>query len=72
MKLGPTHEYMIQRSKNNTRNGNSGFRRPEKHKHRSNQARWLASVFRDKEGILLVDYPEKKATITTKLHFSTN
>jgi hypothetical protein len=49
----------------------SGSPSPKKFKTQKSSSEMLASVFWDKDGILLLDYLEKVATITT-LHFSTN
>jgi hypothetical protein len=55
--------YMIQRPKNNLRNVTQWFPASEKVQDKSSNM-VLASVFWDKDGILLVDYLEKGATIT--------
>jgi hypothetical protein len=56
--------YMIHGSKNNPRN-HSGSVCP-KFKAQKSSSKVLASVFWDKDGILLVDYLEKGITIMTK------
>jgi hypothetical protein len=59
---------MIERPKNNPRNRNSGSQRPKKFKTQKSSSKVLASLFWDKDRILLVDYLEKGATITEKYH----
>jgi hypothetical protein len=54
---------MIQRQKNNPRNGDTVVPRVQR-----TSSDMLASVFWDKDGILLVDYLEKDATITAKYY----
>jgi hypothetical protein len=61
MKLGSV--YTIQRPKNNPRNADSGSPRSKKFKTQKSSSKVLVSVFWDKDGILLVDYLEKVATI---------
>jgi hypothetical protein len=46
----------------------SGFPRPKKFKTQNSSSRVLASVVWNKDGILLVCYPEKGATITAKYY----
>jgi hypothetical protein len=62
MKIGST--YIIQRPKNNTTNRYSDSTSPKKFKAQKSSCKLLASVFLDKDGIFLVDYLEKGATIT--------
>jgi transposase len=59
---------MIQRPKNNPRNGDTVVPHPrtKKSKTQKSSSELLASVFWDRDGILLVDYLEKDATITAK------
>jgi hypothetical protein len=61
---------MIQRPKNNPSSGDSGSPCPEKFKTQkfSSKVLMLAYLFRDKGGILLVDYLEMVATIMAKYY----
>jgi hypothetical protein len=65
---------MIQRCKNSARNGDSGLLCLKNFKTQKSSRKVFISVFWDRDGILLIDYLEKGATITqsTTLHFSTN
>jgi hypothetical protein len=58
---------MIQRPKNNSRNGDNGFLHPTKFNTQKSTRKVVASVFWDKDGIMIVDYLENGiATIMAK------
>jgi hypothetical protein len=61
-------EIWIQKPKNNPRNGDSGFPCPKTFKTQKSSSKEMASVFWDKNGILLVDHLKKSATITAKYY----
>jgi hypothetical protein len=65
MKLGSI--YMIQRPKNTPRNGDIVVPCVKTQK---SSSKVLASVFWDKDGIFLVDYLGKVATITAEYYFA--
>jgi hypothetical protein len=56
---------MIQRPKNNSRNGDTGFLHPTKFNTQKSKCKVVASVFWDKDGIRLVDYL-KNGIVTIK------
>jgi hypothetical protein len=60
--------------KNNPRNGDSGSPCPKKFKTQESSSKAIKSESWDKDGMLLVDFLEKGATImaSAMLHFSTN
>jgi hypothetical protein len=58
----------MQRPKKNPRNGNSGSTRPKNFKTQKSLSKVWASVFCNRDGILLIDYLEKGETITTKYY----
>jgi hypothetical protein len=65
MKLGSI--YMIQKSKEQSKEWrHSGSPYPKKFKTQKSSSKVLASVFWDQDGILLVDYLKKGATITAE------
>jgi hypothetical protein len=57
---------MIQRQKNNPKNEDTVVPCNQRNSRQEPSCRMFASVFWDKDGILLVDYLEKGATIKTK------
>jgi hypothetical protein len=76
MRLGPM--YMIQRPKNNPRNGDTVVPHIQRSLRQKSSSKMLASIFWDKDGILLVPHrlPEKgcnhRGKVLCMLHFSTN
>jgi hypothetical protein len=64
---------MIQRPKNNPRNGDdSGSLPPKKFKPQKSSRKLQVSVFLDKDDILLVDYLENGRTITANYYVALN
>jgi hypothetical protein len=58
--------YTIQRIKNSRRNRDSGSPHPKKFKTQKSSSKVLASVFRDKDRILPVDFLEKSTFFMAK------
>jgi hypothetical protein len=66
MKVGSIYIYDPETKEQSKEWRHSGSLRPKKFKTQKSSSKVLASVFWDKDGILLVDYLAKGATITAK------